>query len=319
MRYKVIAGTIVLMVLLAGCLGDDKPKEVPTRESAIPKDAVKETPETDEYPPVLHSDEWEDPVPLSSVINTAGAEDSPFMMPDGNTIYFVFVGDVSVPPHVQMGKGAAGIYFSQRSGDTWTEPKRMLLGREPGASLDGCQFANEEEFWFCSVRTGNHREIDLYIGTHKAPGKVTDIHNAGKHINLEIGVGEMHISPDGEELYFHAVNPEGKGGMDLYVSKKKDGEWQEAEPIDNLNTADNDGYPCISPDGQELWFTRTYLGSPGTFRSKRNGTGWDEPELILSWFAGEPSVDAKGNIYFVHHYYHNGTMIEADLYIAYKK
>jgi hypothetical protein len=33
------------------------------------------------YPPILHLKEWEEPVPLSSVINTSGAEDSPFIIP----------------------------------------------------------------------------------------------------------------------------------------------------------------------------------------------------------------------------------------------
>jgi hypothetical protein len=41
--------------------------------------------------------------------------------------------------------------------------------------------------------------------------------------------------------------------------------------------------------------------------------------LILSQFAGEASVDQDGNVYFVHHYYREGEMIEADLYIMQKK
>ena len=43
------------------------------------------------------------------------------------------------------------------------------------------------------------------------------------------------------------------------------------------------------------------------------------PELVISQFAGEPSVDANGNIYFVHHFYRDGRMIEADIYVAYHK
>jgi len=41
--------------------------------------------------------------------------------------------------------------------------------------------------------------------------------------------------------------------------------------------------------------------------------------LILSQFAGEPSLDREGNIYFVHHYFEDGKMIEADIYVAYRK
>ena len=46
---------------------------------------------------------------------------------------------------------------------------------------------------------------------------------------------------------------------------------------------------------------------------------WQEPELIISSFAGEPTLDADGNVYFVHHFYEDGKMIEADIYVAMKK
>jgi hypothetical protein len=30
-------------------------------------------------------------------VNTAGGEDSPFVTPDGNTLYYVFTPDVNIP------------------------------------------------------------------------------------------------------------------------------------------------------------------------------------------------------------------------------
>ena len=41
--------------------------------------------------------------------------------------------------------------------------------------------------------------------------------------------------------------------------------------------------------------------------------------MIISQFAGEPTLDNEGNVYFVHHFYKNEVMIEADIYVAYKK
>ena len=69
--------------------------EVIDRESKIPPDQEKMTPEMDLLPPILHSDEYQDPVPMPYPINTAGAEDSGFVMPDGNTFY----GLVRTPVH----------------------------------------------------------------------------------------------------------------------------------------------------------------------------------------------------------------------------
>jgi hypothetical protein len=86
-----------------------------------------------------------------------------------------------------------------------------------------------------------------------------------------------------------------------------------------VNTPEDDSRPYVSPDGTELWITRWYQGSPAIFRSLRHEGAWLEPELILSQFAGEPTLDAEGNLYFVHHFYIDGVMREADIYVAYRK
>ncbi len=86
-----------------------------------------------------------------------------------------------------------------------------------------------------------------------------------------------------------------------------------------MNTSENEGWHFLTPDGKELWFTRFYLGSTAILRSKKNGDEWQTPELIISQFAGEPTVDNEGNIYFYHHFNKDGEMIEADIYIARRK
>lgn len=309
----------VLAIMISGCTQSTTYKW-PTRESAIPDGAVKMTPGTDLSPPVMHSDKWEKPVPMPAPISSAGAEDSPFVVPDGSGIYFVFVGDVSIPPERQLAGGAAGIYYAPRSGTGWGDVKRVRLYKDPRGSLDGCPTYYEGKLWFCSVRNGNYREIDIYTADVNGE-KATHVKDAGKHINLEVQVGEMHITSDGKEMYFHNNQLPGKGKEDIFVSRNVNGEWQLATPVDAVNTAESEGWPYVTPDGKELWFNRFYQGTPGVFRCLRSDSSspWGPPELIISSFAGEPNLDEKGNIIFVHHYYDNGTMIEADLYIAYKK
>ena len=46
---------------------------------------------------------------------------------------------------------------------------------------------------------------------------------------------------------------------------------------------------------------------------------WQDPELVISQFAGESSIDNEGNVYFTHHFFNNGVMLEADIYVAYRK
>lgn len=328
---KILFGLFVIgIVFLSGCISDEieqiekneteKPNEteliVLDRESKIPSDAVKVTPETDMYPPQLHSDEYEDPVPLPYPINTAGAEDSAFITPDGNDFYFVFVPDVEVPVEKQIIDGVTGMYWSKKENGEWTKPERIILNDD--ISLDGCQFVQGNTMWFCSVRAGNYREVDLYTAEY-VNGKWTNWKNVGEKLNVEYEVGEMHIAADGNELYFHSPREGGKGIYDIWVSKKLNGEWQEPENVDIVNTEKVDGWPFVTEDGSELWFTRTYMGSPAIYKSEKVDGEWQEPELILSQFAAEPSLDNEGNIYFAHHFFENGTMIEADMYVAYKK
>jgi len=285
------------------------------RKSKIPKDSVKVLPENDIYPPILHSDEYSKPIPLP--FNTAGAEDSPFIPEDRDELYFFFTPDVKVPVEKQILDGVTGIYVTKKdnSGE-WMEPERVMLQDPTKLALDGCEFVKSNTMLFCSAREG-------YTGVHwfsaeYIDGVWTNWRNSDFDESYE--VGELHIY--GDELYFHSSRPGGQGGLDIWVSKNKDGKWGEPENLFNVNSEENEGWPYISRNGDKLclWFTRTHMGTPAIFRSEMNNEGiWGEPELIISQFAGEPTLDKNGNLYFVHHFYENGEMIEADIYIAHKK
>jgi hypothetical protein len=286
------------------------------RATAIPNDVTKILPSQDKYPPQLHSLLYEDPVPIPGPINTAGAEDSPFILPCGCDFYFVFVPDVRIPPEKQLIDGASGIYVSKKVDGVWAEPERVLLNGD--LSLDGCHFIQDDIMWFCSVRAGNYREVDLYTARY-VDGEWTDWSNVGEKLNVDFQVGEMHLSSDGSELYFHSNREGGVGGTDLWVSRIVDGVWQDPKNIEAVNTADNEGMPFLNQAGDELWFNRPYLGSPAIYVSRKVDGVWSEPELIVSQFAGEPSLDEASNLYFVHHFYEDGVMLEADIYVAYRK
>jgi hypothetical protein len=281
------------------------------RETKIPTNAIKMSPETDEHPPMVYTSEFEKPVPVPGRVDTAGAEDSPFITEDGDTLYFFFTPDVNIPVEKQVLDGVTGLYVSKKVGNAWRRPERIIL-QEPGkVAIDGCEFVQGEVMWFCSVREG-------LTGVHWFVAKFQD----GKWQNWKIAdfnpdykVGELYISGDGSELFFGSDRSGGKGNLDIWVSQKIDGEWGEPVNVDAVNTADSEGWPALSPDGNELWFTRNYA----IWRSKKVKGAWQAAEQVVSPLAGEPSLDANGNLYFVHHFYENNKMIEADIYVAYKK
>jgi len=313
---KLLLLIAVLSILLStGCVEESKRIEALPRESKIPPSAVKVIPAADRYPPQLHTTEWENPVPVPGLVNSAGAEDSPFVTPDGKSLYFTFVPDVSVPPEKQLIDGVTGLYQSIIGDGGWDAPERVILNDD--LSLDGCECIQGDIMWFCSVRAGNYREVDMYTA-ELVDGIWAQWQNAGKRLNSEIGVGEMHITPDGSEIYFDSGRPGGKGGHDIWITKKVNHEWQTPVNLEAVNTNESEIRPFITQDGNELWFSRRYLGSPAVYRSIKIAGMWGEPELIISKFAAEPSLDLNGNIYFAHHFFENGVMIEADIYVAYK-
>ncbi len=317
----VIVAVLLGLAILSALLKPAAPPPAATyaRADAIPADAVKVTPATDLSPPVLDSSEFDAPVPMPGPVNTAGAEDSPFVSADGGTFYFFFTPDVRVPAEKQLLDHVTGIWWTHRENGTWTEPTRVLLS--DNLALDGCPFVQGTTMWFCSARAGNHRDVDLYTAA-LVDGAWTNVQNAGATLNQDYKAGEMALSPDGQRMVW------GSGvftsGTNVLVQSNKTATgWDTPFRLANVNNVSNAFLPFITPDGNALWFTGNsglgYAG-PAIYRSLKQGDGWGTPEEIVSRFAAEPTLDAQGNLYFVHHYVAaNGTMIEADIYVAHPK
>jgi hypothetical protein len=303
------------ILLLASCAPPAQPPTPTTisRKSALPPGAVKIHPADDPHPPILHHPDWEAPIPLPGPINTAGGEDAPFIPADGKRLFFFFTPDVSVPAEGQLQDGATGIYLSTRTDQGWSPPERLVLSED--LALDGCPFALGSRLWFCSARAGS-----TGVGWYTAESQAGSWKNwQPADFNPEHQVGEFHLSANGTELYFGSDRSGTLGASDLWFSQLVDGAWSEPENLRVLNSPADESRPFLTGDGEVIWFTRTYQGSPAVFRSRRAQSGWEPPELILSRFAGEPTLDPQGNIYFVHHYYVDGEMVEVDLYLAKKK
>jgi hypothetical protein len=309
---------VVSLVVVGGvaCAGAASPTPgmLPPREGAIPDGAVKLSPDVDPSPPILHVGGWQAPVPVPGEVNTAGAEDSPFVTPDGGTLYFFFTPDATVPPEQQLLDGVTGIYRAQREGDAWVRVERVILQKPGKLALDGCPTVAGDTLWFCSAREG-YAGVNTFTA-QRVEGGWGNVQYAGDLL-VQYGVGELHVV--GDEIYYHASRPGGKGQYDIWVTRRVDGAWQPPENVAAVNSPEVDGWPYVSPDGRELWFTRTYQGSPAIYRSQRIAEAWSEPELIVSQFAGEPSLDVEGNLYFVHHWIRDGIILDADLYVAYRQ
>ncbi len=176
-----------------------------------------------------------------------------------------------------------------------------------------------ETLWFGSVREGNYRDIDLWTAK-MIDGRWTDWANAGELLNKTYQIGELHVSVGGSEIYCGSARPGGKGQSDIWVTRNVNGRRQEPENVTAVNTEGHEGQPFLSEDGNELWFTRLTPG-PSIWRSLKVNGEWQPPEEVLTNLACEPTLDAAGNLYFVHHRWDNALnqVTEADIYVCRRK
>lgn len=96
--------------------------------------------------------------------------------------------------------------------------------------------------------------------------------------------GGYSLSFDGEMMYFSS-RKSGLGGFDLWSSKRRGTDWEAPKNLGSpTNSRENEGGPCLSPDGEYLYFMRCekmseYGGASGCriVRSKKTNFGWAEP------------------------------------------
>ncbi len=294
-----------------------------TREESIPEGAVKMTPETDFWPPVIHSSEWSNPIPMPGLINTAGVEDSAVIAADGNTFLFFFTPDGNVPAENQILDGVTGVWWCTKNGTEWTEPVRAYLADTNGLHLDSPFSIQENTLWFGSIRTDNLGDIDIYTAVLSG-GEWMNWQNAGEQINLEFDVGELYLTGDGNSLFFGKVGG-GFGQSDLWLTTRNNQEWSAPVNLGTpVNSSGDESRPFISSDGSELWFTKMVSGKgyrgPAIFRTIKTGEIWSEPEEIVSNYVGDPGLDDNGNLYFTHLFYDDaGNKIEADIYVSFRR
>ncbi|MCU0639969.1 MAG: hypothetical protein MUF59_08880 [Candidatus Krumholzibacteria bacterium] len=324
MAIFMAAATLACLFPLAGCsdsAGPD-PAEEPTRIGSIPSDAVKMTPGTDHYPPVLHSSDYSAPIPMPGPVNTAGVEDAPVISPDGSTFVFFFTPDGNEPAENQVVDGVSGIWWCTWGGMEWTEPVRARLAEAGELHLDGSFALQADTLWFGSIRAGTYRDIDIFTAARSGDDWV-DWQNAGARLNVDLAVGELYPTSDGDTIYF-GRSEGGLGQNDLWLTVRTGQSWSDPVNLGSpVNTSTDENRPVISPDGRELWFTRlsSSLGysGPSVFRSIRAGGTWSAPEEVVSNYCGDPGIDAAGNLYFTHLFYdENENKIEADIYVAYR-
>lgn len=74
------------------------------------------------------------------------------------------------------------------------------------------------------------------------------------------------MAEDKQTLFFASNRDGGKGGLDLYMTRKlPNGNWAEPQNISSLNTDGHEDFPKLSSDGKTLYFCSTGYGGLGGY------------------------------------------------------
>jgi outer membrane protein OmpA-like peptidoglycan-associated protein len=211
---------------------------------------------------------------LSEAINTPDPEYLPSLTADGRYLLFT-----------RREQNRDENYFiSERRPEGWllARPVDELNTRnlEGAASLS----ADGQFMVFSSEDRGEQRGeggFDIWYAPALGKGRFGTAAQFGKGINSPSFDGQPCLSSDGRELWFTSNRPGGKGGKDIYMSKKEGEKFGAAIPMTVLNTPFEEQVPFLHPDGQTLYFTSNGwpgMGDQDIFFSHKQPDGtWSAP------------------------------------------
>jgi ankyrin repeat protein len=184
-----------------------------------------------------------------------GLHSSPAFSPDGAEVYWSPLIELPGQPYSRT-----HIHLMKRVGDRWTPPQIAPFSGLEGIT-DGEPFFSQDgnRIYFNSTRPNpaqdNRRKENIWYVDRTQSGW-SDPKPLSQSINLMSMHWQFSIDKKGN-IYFASDNAGGFGMQDIYCSALKDGDYEKPENLGlNVNTADNEMTPFISPDGDYLIYCR---------------------------------------------------------------
>lgn len=167
---------------------------------------------------------------------------------DGTTLYFTAAKSPTV--------GGYDIMTSNLRGTTWSEAENLMVPinsktneGSPSLSADG----NTLYFMRCDKMDQRTATGCKLLFSTKTPGGQW---SEPKELSATINTGNSQtprIMADGETLIFSSDKmPSNKGGMDLYITRLRDGKWSTPIPMDFVNTDKDDQFVSVAALGRYL-------------------------------------------------------------------
>lgn len=223
---------------------------------------------------------WTEPQ-LAPFSKSGMDDDSPFVSPDGTTIYFLSKRPINGP------SGGQKVWVTGRTENGWSEPRPLPSSINDLNILGPLSVDRQGHLYFSVWNTvPEYTELSIYRSRYER-GKYVTPEKLGPEINRpspETWTGSPFISPDGSYLIF-TIRTFSK--TRLYISfQAKNGGWTPAGDLSDIIGNDTDcAHPFVTADGRYLFFQylmKANEGFPERF-------GW-----VQAGFIEEKRAKAKG-------------------------
>jgi hypothetical protein len=259
---------------------------------------------------------WTEPVPLIE-INTDYHDRAPFLSFDGLTLYFAR----------QDGPGwhYARLYQATRTDNLapFTSIKEISTLNYSSGHVDYAWVsADNLRMYYYRTEPGSIRRIKFTkratIDEEWKPGyNITSLYNLGDVSNPSLTQDELTIVFTGCNI------PGGLGGYDLWMAtrQKKDYAFTNITNLAEINSAELDAHPSISPDGLTLHFDSERNGTGQLFKATRESLDdrFDNAEHVSLFdspgdYLCYPSPSHDGTAFYFVRWPENDM---ADIYVSY--
>jgi hypothetical protein len=175
----------------------------------------------------------------------------------------------------------AMIHVSRRTNGRWSLPEPIAFSDPRYSDTDPWLTPDGRTLYFASNRPTadrpDRKDLDLWRSRQSRDGRWSAPEHLGQAVN---GPGpELGPEYHGGILYFGSARKSGRGGLDIYAARARDGGFPDAPaPLPGpFNTAASESDFTLSADGRRAVFWRM-IGDKGVLHiAHRTGTGWSIP------------------------------------------
>ncbi|PKP02111.1 MAG: hypothetical protein CVU11_13050 [Bacteroidetes bacterium HGW-Bacteroidetes-6] len=219
------------------------------------------------------------------IANSNYNETSPFLSPDGKTLFISSDRKGSTGGQFMQNTFKSDVYIMTNKSGHWSKPKKMAYRINSNSADNNSTVGENGKYLIFSREDKNNKDFNIY--SSEIDGKrFRTPEKFNPNINTKSNETHAYISVNGNVMYFASNKPGGYGGTDIYLSEKMpNGEWGPAYNLGpNVNTIYDDDFPYILDDGVTLFFSskgHNSMGGFDIFVTTLSEEGiWSDPENI---------------------------------------